>query len=174
MRTLTVGCLCVEDLLCVYFKAMVTFGFIWIFKMFDCFAWQAAEDIQHDPAENSNLIVEIKPTRLLKYPVPLNNLNVTCISVMTNGSAVLPEIKFLEPIHKFSFFFSVRGHSPIVSKYGETVEVPCNKGDIKLEDIMIVKWKYVSIFTCTWSDFIFISILQVWKWRSCVSNLVVN
>ncbi|KAB5550235.1 hypothetical protein PHYPO_G00051470 [Pangasianodon hypophthalmus] len=41
-----------------------------------------------------------------------------------------------------SLLEQVSGHTTIVGKYGETVEVPCNKGDIKLEDIIIIKWKY--------------------------------
>lgn len=67
---------------------------------------------------------------------------------------MLPEINLLPPsrnhLTSFSsfiyFFISVSGLTTIVGKYGETVEVPCNKGDIKVEDIMIAKWKYVSIF----------------------------
>lgn len=61
---------------------------------------------------------------------------------MTGCSVLLTEISFSS-----SFFISVSGHTTIVGKYGETVEVPCNKGNINLEDIIIVKWKYVSIFT---------------------------
>ncbi|XP_017347039.1 CD166 antigen homolog [Ictalurus punctatus] len=41
-----------------------------------------------------------------------------------------------------SLLDQVSGLTTIVGKYGETVEVPCNKGDIKVEDIMIAKWKY--------------------------------
>ncbi|KAF4085913.1 hypothetical protein AMELA_G00100680 [Ameiurus melas] len=44
-----------------------------------------------------------------------------------------------------SLLDQVSGLSTIVGKYGETVEVPCNKGDIKPEDIMIAKWKYTKV-----------------------------
>lgn len=30
----------------------------------------------------------------------------------------------------------------VVGLYGETLEIPCNKGDVKAEDILITKWKY--------------------------------
>lgn len=64
----------------------------------------------------------------------------------------LPEINALDPtilqvfLLLFLSFFTVSGNKAIVGKYGETVEVPCDKGNIKIEDITIVKWKYVSIF----------------------------
>ncbi|XP_058270478.1 activated leukocyte cell adhesion molecule b isoform X2 [Hemibagrus wyckioides] len=41
-----------------------------------------------------------------------------------------------------SLLEQVSGNKAIVGKYGETVEVPCDKGNIKIEDIVIVKWKY--------------------------------
>ncbi|KAK3531541.1 hypothetical protein QTP70_024926 [Hemibagrus guttatus] len=41
-----------------------------------------------------------------------------------------------------SLLDQVSGNKAIVGKYGETVEVPCNKGDIRVEDIVIAKWKY--------------------------------
>ncbi|XP_017345824.1 CD166 antigen homolog [Ictalurus punctatus] len=41
-----------------------------------------------------------------------------------------------------SLLDQVSGHRIIVGKYGETVELPCNKGGIKLEDVIIAKWKY--------------------------------
>ncbi|KAF7699903.1 hypothetical protein HF521_002861 [Silurus meridionalis] len=38
---------------------------------------------------------------------------------------------------------------PIVGKYGETVVVPCNKGSIKQEDIILTKWKYTEVDSTT-------------------------
>lgn len=38
----------------------------------------------------------------------------------------------------------VSGHKSIEGQYGETIEVPCSKGEFKSEDIFLVKWKYVS------------------------------
>ncbi|GAA6106362.1 activated leukocyte cell adhesion molecule b isoform X2 [Tachysurus ichikawai] len=38
--------------------------------------------------------------------------------------------------------YKVSANAAIVGKYGETVEVPCNRGNIKVEDIIIAKWKY--------------------------------
>ncbi|KAM4590302.1 CD166 antigen homolog A-like [Fundulus diaphanus] len=35
-----------------------------------------------------------------------------------------------------------QGLETIIGMYGETVEIPCNIGDIKVEDITITKWKY--------------------------------
>ncbi|KAM9469234.1 activated leukocyte cell adhesion molecule b isoform 2-T3 [Clarias gariepinus] len=45
-----------------------------------------------------------------------------------------------------SLLDQVSVYANLVGKYGETVEVPCNKkGDIKLEDIRITKWKYTKV-----------------------------
>ncbi|XP_027029777.2 activated leukocyte cell adhesion molecule b isoform X2 [Tachysurus fulvidraco] len=41
-----------------------------------------------------------------------------------------------------SLLDQVSANVAVVGKYGETVELPCNKGDIKVEDILIAKWKY--------------------------------
>ncbi|XP_060799758.1 activated leukocyte cell adhesion molecule b isoform X2 [Neoarius graeffei] len=41
-----------------------------------------------------------------------------------------------------SLLDQVSGYMTKMGEYGETVEVPCNKEDIKQEDIIIVKWKY--------------------------------
>ncbi|KAL7848650.1 hypothetical protein SRHO_G00202730 [Serrasalmus rhombeus] len=43
----------------------------------------------------------------------------------------------------------VSGLQTIVGQYGETVEVPCNKGNAKAEDIFITKWKYTKADSST-------------------------
>ncbi|GLD53376.1 CD166 antigen homolog A-like protein [Lates japonicus] len=40
------------------------------------------------------------------------------------------------------FSFSVSGLETVIGLYGETLEVPCNNGAIKAEDVMLTKWKY--------------------------------
>lgn len=48
--------------------------------------------------------------------------------------------------NSFAFaLFSVSGLDTIVGLYGETIEVPCNKG-AATTDNLFVKWKYVSFF----------------------------
>jgi len=39
----------------------------------------------------------------------------------------------------------------IIGLYGETIEVPCNNGNIKPEGIIFTKWKYVSVALCIWA-----------------------
>ncbi|XP_026155112.1 CD166 antigen homolog A-like [Mastacembelus armatus] len=36
----------------------------------------------------------------------------------------------------------VSGLETVVGQYGETLEIPCNNGAIKAEDVLITKWKY--------------------------------
>ncbi|KAI4881739.1 hypothetical protein NFI96_033279, partial [Prochilodus magdalenae] len=43
----------------------------------------------------------------------------------------------------------VGGVETIVGKYGETVDVPCNKGDVKAEEIFLIKWKYTKADSST-------------------------
>lgn len=42
------------------------------------------------------------------------------------------------------FSFTATGLDSVIGQYEKTVEIPCNIGDIKAEDISIAKWKYVS------------------------------
>ena len=42
------------------------------------------------------------------------------------------------------FSFSVSGWETVIGLYGETLEIPCNNGAIKVEDVVLTKWKYVS------------------------------
>lgn len=41
-------------------------------------------------------------------------------------------------------FSAVSGLETVIGLYGETLEIPCNNGAVKSEDVMITKWKYVS------------------------------
>ncbi|XP_045930307.1 CD166 antigen homolog A-like [Micropterus dolomieu] len=36
----------------------------------------------------------------------------------------------------------VSGLKTVIGLYGETLEIPCNNGDIKAKDVLITKWKY--------------------------------
>lgn len=36
----------------------------------------------------------------------------------------------------------VSSFDTVIGLYGETLEIPCNKGDTKAEDVLITKWKY--------------------------------
>lgn len=102
--------------------------------------------------QDSNLIGEIIPPWLLlfKYPILITlNITYTLINKSRMFSVSWNKLadQCLEPSCMIFFFFSlpVSVYANLVGKYGETVEVPCNKkGDIKLEDIRITKWKYVS------------------------------
>lgn len=40
------------------------------------------------------------------------------------------------------FSFTVSGLKTVIGLYGETLEIPCNNGDIKAKDVLITKWKY--------------------------------
>lgn len=42
------------------------------------------------------------------------------------------------------FSSAVSGLETVIGLYGETLEIPCNNGAIKAEDVLITKWKYVS------------------------------
>lgn len=44
----------------------------------------------------------------------------------------------------FAFSLSVSGLETVIGRYGETLEIPCNKGAFKPEDVFMTKWKYVS------------------------------
>ncbi|XP_078102093.1 CD166 antigen homolog A-like isoform X2 [Sander vitreus] len=41
-----------------------------------------------------------------------------------------------------SLLRQVRGLETFIGLYGETLEIPCNNGAVKAEDILITKWKY--------------------------------
>ncbi|KAM4743075.1 CD166 antigen homolog A-like isoform 1-T2 [Anableps anableps] len=50
-------------------------------------------------------------------------------------------------MHLLSLLFSallcqVTGLKTVIGLYGETVEIPCNNGATKVEDTMLIKWKY--------------------------------
>lgn len=40
--------------------------------------------------------------------------------------------------------FAVSTLETVIGMYGETLEIPCNNGAIKAEDVLSTKWKYVS------------------------------
>uniref|UniRef100_A0A4W4FEH4 Ig-like domain-containing protein n=1 Tax=Electrophorus electricus TaxID=8005 RepID=A0A4W4FEH4_ELEEL len=42
------------------------------------------------------------------------------------------------------FFVPVSGLHTIVGQYGEAIEVPCNKGNVRPEEVFIAKWKYTN------------------------------
>lgn len=40
--------------------------------------------------------------------------------------------------------FTASGLEMVSGQYGETLEIPCKSSGVKVEDIRITKWKYVS------------------------------
>ncbi|XP_041655767.1 CD166 antigen homolog isoform X2 [Cheilinus undulatus] len=41
-----------------------------------------------------------------------------------------------------ALFYKVSGLETVIGLYGDTLEIPCNNGAIKAEDVFILKWKY--------------------------------
>lgn len=67
--------------------------------------------------------------------------------------------------------FSVTGLETITGLYGETVEIPCNIGATKVEDIELTKWKYVSQSLGQWihySDTHLSCLKSVWEQEACI------
>ncbi|KAK1785888.1 hypothetical protein P4O66_003125 [Electrophorus voltai] len=49
-------------------------------------------------------------------------------------------------------FDMVSGLHTIVGQYGEAIEVPCNKGNVRPEEVFIAKWKYILQICFRWYD----------------------
>ncbi|KAL0993750.1 hypothetical protein UPYG_G00113130 [Umbra pygmaea] len=49
---------------------------------------------------------------------------------------------FLYSLFIATMFLQVRCTKPVIGMYGETIEVPCNNGAVKTDDLIFTKWKY--------------------------------
>lgn len=63
--------------------------------------------------------------------------------MLTLTRLALPLEKVIERNVPLLLSSAVSG-SEIVGLYGETLEIPCNNGAIKADDVLLTKWKYVS------------------------------